>query len=160
MVIRPVLVVVVLAAVASALAAGDPGWESGLPAALAKAKATGKPVLVDVSATWCGPCQKLAASFRDPQVAAAVQRGFVAVNVDADADAATARKYKVSGLPTLLVLAADGTELARASGHRSPAELLAWLGQHAKSAPKPAAGGSIARRLDAIHAELSAKLSR
>ena len=162
MAVRGVLVVCTLAAVASATAASEPGWEPNLASALAKARQTGKPVLVDVSADWCGPCQKLAASFRDPQVAAVLAKGFVAVKVDADADAATARKYAVSGLPTLLVLSADGKELARASGYRAPGELAAWLGQQAAKG-KPAAAkpaDDIGRQLDAIYAELSAKLGR
>lgn len=163
MTVRPVLVVCTLTAVlASVNAAGEPGWESNLATALAKARQTGKPVLVDVYADWCGPCQKLAASFRDPRVSGLLQKGFVAVKVDADADAATTRKYKVSGLPTLLVLSPDGKELARVSGNRSPAELMAWLGQHsghAKPKPPAPARDDISQQLDAIHAELTAKLA-
>jgi thioredoxin-like negative regulator of GroEL len=158
MAVRGVLVACTLAAVASASPAGDPGWESNLPSALARAKQAGKPVLVDVAAEWCGPCQKLAAAFRDPQVAAALQRGFVAVKIDADADAATARKYKVSGLPTLLVLSADGKELARTSGAMSAADLRAWLAKvGARPSPKPPAD-DLGRQLDAIFDELSARL--
>ncbi len=162
MAVRSVLVVCTLAAVASATGAADPGWEPNLSAALAKSKQTGKPVLVDVYADWCGPCQKLAASFRDRDVAAALGRGFVAVKVDADADPATTRKYGVSGLPTLLVLTADGKELARTSGSQSPTDLLAWLAKVSKTkpAPKPPAGDDLGRQLDAIYAELSAKVGR
>jgi thioredoxin-like negative regulator of GroEL len=161
MAVRTVLVACTLAAVASASRAGDPGWEPSLVAALQKARQTGKPVLVDVYAEWCGPCKKLAGSLRDPQVAAALGRGFVAVKVDADRDEATVRKYKVAGLPTLLVLSADGAELARTSGAMSPADLTAWLGKVGAKAkpPTPAPGGDeVGRQLDAVYAELSVKL--
>ena len=155
--VRSAAVVLILCAAATA---AEPGWEPTLAAALAKARQTGRPVLVDVYADWCGPCQKLAGSFRDPQVTAAL-KGFVAVKVDADRDPATAEKYRVSGLPTLLVLSADGKELARTSGYRSPTELAAWLaGVPKPAAPKPPAGDDLGRRLDAIHAELAAKLGR
>ena len=163
MVVRSVLVVCAVAAVASATPAAEPGWEHSLPAALAKAKQTGRPVLVDVYADWCGPCKKLAVSLRDPQVAAALRGGFVAVKVDADADPVTAKTYRVTGLPTLLVLAPDGKELVRTSGAQSPAELVAWLNRVPKAkpaAPPPPAGDGIGRQLDAIYAELTAKLGR
>ncbi len=155
---RSLVVVLLLAAAAPA---AEPGWETSLPAALAKAKQTGRPVLIDFHADWCGPCQKLAASFRDPQVAAVLSRGFVAVKVNADTDPALTEKYRATGLPTLVVVSPEGQELARASGARSAAELVTWLSAVPKpkpAAPKPPAGDDLGRRLEAIHAELAKRL--
>ena len=36
-------------------------------------------------------------------------------------------RYKVTALPTYLVLSADGAEMRRGSGYRGPDEFLAWL---------------------------------
>lgn len=73
---------------AAATAAADTpaarGWlEQDLEAALAQAKATGRPVLVDTYADWCAQCKELDdKTWPDPQVAAWVRAHAVAVRID------------------------------------------------------------------------------
>jgi thioredoxin 1 len=59
------------------------------------------PVLVDFSATWCGPCQ-IIASFIE-QIAQQRKDTLKVGKVDIDKDEALTDKYDVQGVPTLLV---------------------------------------------------------
>jgi len=99
--------------------------------ALAKAKAENKPVLVDFYADWCAACVELDHNtWPDPAVQQAAA-GFVALKFDFtkqnDATKALMQKYKIQGLPTVLLLAPDGTEKARFTGFKPPAETVQWF---------------------------------
>lgn len=93
-------------------------WLTNEADALGKAKAEGKPVLIDFGAEWCAACKKLEhQTFPDPSVRSEAA-GFVALRVDAtdDEDANITRlkdKYKVVGLPTVILLDKNGKEVLR-----------------------------------------------
>lgn len=56
-------------------------------------------VLIDLWATWCGPCRMLA-----PELEKLVNEGVVSVGkVDVDENEGIAEKYEVSSIPTLLL---------------------------------------------------------
>jgi thioredoxin 1 len=83
------------------------------------------PVLVDFTATWCGPCKALA-----PVVARIADEtwGRVVVGeVDADADPQLAAMFRVRGMPTLIVFQ-DGKEVARRVGWTNDDGVRALLG--------------------------------
>jgi thioredoxin-like negative regulator of GroEL len=54
--------------------------------------------------------------------------------VDADKEPTTAQKYRVEGLPTILVLLPDGTESNRLTGYVKGPELADFLTQAAQKA--------------------------
>lgn len=55
--------------------------------ALAKARETGRKLLVDVYAPWCGYCRRMhAETFSDPAVSKYVADNYVATRVDGDSD--------------------------------------------------------------------------
>ncbi len=93
-------------------------WLTNEEEALAKANAEGKPVLIDFGAEWCAACKKLEhQTFPDPNVRSEAQR-FVALRVDAtdDEDVNINKlkdKYKVVGLPTVIMLDKTGKEVVR-----------------------------------------------
>ncbi len=71
------------------------------------------PVVVDFYADWCGPC-KIMAPVLD--AFASERRGGVLVGkLDTDRNQATAMRFGIRGIPTLIVFA-DGKEVAREVG--------------------------------------------
>jgi len=71
------------------------------------------PGVVDFTATWCGPCKKIAPIVDDlaGQYAGKVKVG----KLDIDANPNTPVKYRVRGVPTL-ILFKDGKEASRLVG--------------------------------------------
>ncbi len=59
------------------------------------------PVLVDFSATWCGPCRQIAPIVE--QLAQEYDGRVKVANVDVDESPATAQRYGVRGVPSLFV---------------------------------------------------------
>ena len=66
-----------------------------------------KPAIVDFTATWCGPCQKLAPILEE---LAAEYKGKVNVyKVDVDKCKDLAQAFKISSIPAVLFIPKDGT---------------------------------------------------
>lgn len=68
------------------------------------------PVLVDFFTQWCAPCKQLAPTLED--LAAEYGDAVRIVSVDAEASPELAKRYGVTGYPTL-VLVRDGAEIDR-----------------------------------------------
>ena len=78
-----------------------------------------KPVLVDVWAVWCGPCQMMAPILHELETEMPdVQIGKV--NVDEQMD--LARQFRVVSIPTLIIFK-NGQEVQRMVGVTSKEEL-------------------------------------
>ena len=60
------------------------------------------PVLVDFSATWCQPCRAIAPLVN--QLAGEYEGRVKVTAVDIDESPATAQKFQIRGVPTLLMI--------------------------------------------------------
>lgn len=105
-------------------------WYTDTNAALAKAKAENKCVLLDFTGSdWCGWCKKLKSEVYDHRdFAAFANPNLVMVEVDFPrakpisaqqlrANEALGRKYGVDGYPTTVLLNGEGKKLGQVSGY-------------------------------------------
>ncbi len=60
-----------------------------------------RPVLVDAWAAWCGPCRMIAPTIE--QLAAESNGRWVVGKLDVDRNPATAERYQIASIPTLLI---------------------------------------------------------
>src|SRR5271157_1048149 len=82
------------------------------------------PTVVHFSAPWCGPCDRV----RRVVGQVCEDMGDVAhVEIDLDANPATARRFSVLSLPTTLIFDVDGRQRYRASGVPKAADLRSVL---------------------------------
>lgn len=78
-----------------------------------------KPILIQVHAHWCGPCNQLTYEVIDTPTGQQLLTQAIGVRVDFETPAGreVTKKYGILGLPTTLVLTAQGEEVGRVLGY-------------------------------------------
>lgn len=85
------------------------------------------PVIIDVFAVWCGPCQHMAPSFEE--LAAQYAGTYTFLKLDVDEARGTAIQFGVSSVPTFLFFK-EGKLVGQEIGYMSKAELESKIKQH------------------------------
>ncbi|TFU02831.1 thioredoxin [Polymorphobacter arshaanensis] len=86
--------------------------------------ASGKPVLVDFWAEWCGPCRQIGPALEELAAELGGDVEIVKLNIDENPDAPT--RYGVRGIPTM-ILFKNGTPAATKVGAAPKSQLKSWL---------------------------------
>jgi uncharacterized protein len=74
-----------------------------------KARNLGKPILLDVTGSWCHWCHVMdSTSYSDPAVIDLVNKNFIPVRVDTDKRPDVNRRYNMGGWPTTAFLDSEG----------------------------------------------------
>lgn len=123
------LALLLLVLPASAASAGELKWRT-FDAGLREARATGRPMVVDVVTDWCRYCKMMD---RDVYARAEVRdylaKRFVPVRFDAEGSqratyegrthtgASLAQRFRVNGYPTTIFLDANGNHLVNVPGY-------------------------------------------
>jgi thiol-disulfide isomerase/thioredoxin len=105
-------------------------WERALDVALKKAQVTGKPVMIDFWAEWCGWCHRLDQTTYVDSAVVGLLSDFIPVKVNTEGspkEGAIALRYDVSSLPTILFLSPAGHQVLRLNGFQGPAQFPATL---------------------------------
>ena len=105
-------------------------WLKDYPAALKKAEAEKKPLLIDITTDWCGWSKKMD---RETFADAAVQKelgSFVLIRLNPEAsepNGKVAESYGADSFPTLVVANYRGEQIGEESGYKNPKELLEFV---------------------------------
>ncbi len=102
-------------------------WVARFDDALKQAKAEQKLIIVDVSASWCPPCQQMAREVHTNKEFIEFTKTQVFMLLDAEKDndgIRLAGKFDVRSYPTILVLDAQGREINRLIGGSGAVALI------------------------------------
>ena len=108
-------------------------WREWNRAAFEEARDRNAPILLDISAVWCHWCHVMdGTTYADPEVAAAIEEGFVPVRVDNDRRPDINRRYNMGGWPTTAFLTPGG-EILTGGTYFPPDSMRKLLGQVAEA---------------------------
>ena len=87
-------------------------------------------ILIDMFATWCGPC-KMMAPFLEEVSEEAELNHVKFYKVDVDEEGELAEAFNISAVPTFIILK-NKQEIARRLGFIPKAGLLSWIKESTK----------------------------
>lgn len=86
-----------------------------------------KPIIIDVFATWCGPCMEMKPIFESLAQKYSDKYLFAQVNVDEARELAIS--YGVTSVPTFVFIK-DGTVMGKETGYMVEEELIEKIEEH------------------------------
>lgn len=102
----------------SEASAGAITWRSDFSAAKREAMLNHKLILVNIHASWCGPCKLLqSTTLKNPKLVERIQETCVPLGVDADLHPELIELWSVNSFPTQLFLAPNGQVISRIVGY-------------------------------------------
>lgn len=81
--------------------------------------------LLKLYASWCVPCTALSATLNGVNHTLVEHKEDVSIETIEGIE--VAKKYKVTSIPTMIIVDSDGNELRRMNGNHTKAEILKFL---------------------------------
>lgn len=118
-----------LGSTANGKTSSSPDYVTNYKEAKKQSDATGKPLLLIFSASWCGPCQTNKKRLYPHEQIQPFHDEFVWTYLDIDKpeNARLAKQYRVNGIPSLHVISAEGKHLGSTGGSQRPRKFAAFL---------------------------------
>jgi len=113
-------------------------WADNYASAQKQAAASGKPIILYFTGTWCVPCRVMKRQvWADEEVKTLVNAQFIPLEIDLDNpnDAALIARYKVGGTPVTIITDSHGNTLRWRAGGLGKSEFIELL-----SEPSPSDG--------------------
>lgn len=114
---------------AGATAAETLHWHNDLRVAAEESQRLQKPMLIEITAVWCGYCKKMKRTYANDQVVRHVNGCFVPVEIDADEHKRLVAAVGADTLPTTVIISPEFKLLKKITGYHTPDELNDQLGE-------------------------------
>lgn len=112
-------------------------WKKDYDAALREAAKDGRYVVVVFGGPDCPPCARMKeTTFKDKAVADFVNRAYVNVYVHLDGPSAVAKQFGIESIPSVFLVASDGTRVRKWEGYVGPEDYRKGLEAAAAAHPK------------------------
>ncbi len=105
-------------------------WQAWGEKPFLKAKAEHKPIFLDVGTEWCTACNFMEAeTYTDTTVIGILNRNFILIKADAEAQPDVGARFLEWGWPALIFLDSGGNQLLAFQGNRRPDKFIPILNQ-------------------------------
>ncbi len=91
------------------------------------ALATNKLLLLDFTASWCGPCKAMDANTWSQEEVKKLMNNFVSVKIDIDVERSISNKYSVRSIPNIFIVEPNGEVIFQSVGYKDKNKMMRIL---------------------------------
>lgn len=143
------LVLFVLSLISQIASAADVAWRKDLRQAGIEAQRTGKPILMQVTAEWCGYCHKMIDEvFTQEAVAGRINASFIPVLLDADRNPRAVELIGIESFPSTIIISPELNVIGRVEGFHQANAFLAKLAPYGRQQEPVRAQAARATRVE------------